>query len=1102
MKPAIFIALALSFAQITASAEDITTTIRQGFANPPRDSRPRVWWHWMNGNITKDGIRKDIEWMDRAGVGGFHVFDAGLETPQIVERRLPYMTPEWKDAFNYALDMAVAHDMEVTIASSPGWSVTGGPWVSLDDAMKTLNWKEIIVKGGKRFHGPLPEGNKVCGKYLTHHMYQDNDNPERYNYYRDIAVVAVKLPDAEKSMDEMGAVLSTSDEADASILLDGDLMKPLVVNAAPGTCAWVQIEFPKPQTIKAFSTYVPDNNTPRYDIAFESSADGINFTGVKGGIPDTVMPFITCDVPATTARYFRFRRLTKGCPLDYTELRLHAVTRVNVCEEKAGFFTSGSIRDFYPTPASTDPIPVSDVIDITSCFKDGILDWKAPAGRWKVFRFGYNLRGKHNAPASPEATGLEVDKFDREAVRRYYTNYFAMYNEASKGRIGSAISHLMIDSFEAGCQTWTAKMPEEFESRRGYSLITWLPTLTGEIIGSSEQTERFLFDWRETLGNLMAQNHYDAAGEITREYGMKRHTESHEVGRAYEVDGMDVKRYADIPMSAFWMEKFYSSYDVCEADIRESASVAHLYGQQFAAAESFTASGFTTSPFRGQNGWAFYPANLKPAADAAMASGLTRFVIHCSTHQPVDDKIPGLGLGRYGQWFHRHETWAEEARPWTDYLSRSTWMLRQGRFAADIAYYYGETTNITCRFKVDRPYVPEGYNFDFVNKTALLNDLRIDGNELVAPSGARYKVLMLDNYVQYMSLDVMRRLCEIVDAGVLVAGEEPLYLCNLKGNESEFRDIIRHIWHSGLGNVCSFGNLRKRMAERGILPAVSFSNPDCADIRFVQRHLDGGVELFWVTNISPEARDVDFYFNVCGRKPVILHADTGVIEDAPYRFENGKTIVPVRFSRDDAQFILFAEPTDITSFSVPAERAVSTEEITEPWTVTFQPGRGAPDKIELRKLGSFTEMNNAGICYFAGTATYSTTFNFDISSSPGGVSCHSGTTKTATSRETQQKVKLDLGEVCNMARVRVNGKDLGLVWKEPFTVDITDVVKNGENTVEIEVTNSWANRLIGDLQPGVEKPHTYVAVTHYTASSPLRESGLIGPVKLIKYNID
>ena len=1076
----VLIAFAAAF-QLPAE-NDVTAALQEGFANPPRDARPRVWWHWMNGNITRDGIRKDIEWMDRAGVGGFHVFDAGLQTPQIVEKRLAYMTPEWKDAFNYALDLAVEHDMEVTIASSPGWSVTGGPWVSREDAMKTLNWREITVRGGRRYRGPLPDGYEVCGKYLNHHLY--SDDPHRYDFYRDIAVLAVKLPDDDLSMEEMGAVITTSGGDDASILHDSDILAPCKVNPGTDGYASIQIEFPEPRTICAYTTYSPDDFNTRPVVLFECSDDGIVFRPVGSsliGKPRTpyTVPYLTLDVDPTEARYFRFRESVPGRMLEMTEIQLHAVTRVNASHEKAGFFTFEGTCEYYRTPATDDAVSTGDVIDITDRFKDGILDWKVPAGRWKIFRFGYNLRGKHNTPASPEATGLEVDKLDREAVRRYYRKYLEMYDDASGGRLGTALTHLMIDSFEAGSQTWTPRMREEFAARRGYDLLPWMPALTGMVIGSSDQTEQFLEDWRLTLGELMAQNHYDSVDEILKEYGMKRHTESHEAGRAYVVDGMDVKRNADIPMSAFWMTYPYASYENSDADIRESASVCHIYGQELCAAESFTVHGGRPGNDGLLSGWSYYPARLKPAADAAMADGLTRFVIHCSTHQPVDDKVPGLGLGPYGQWFHRHETWAEEARPWTDYLARSTWMLRQGRYAAEIAYLYGENTNITARFHHDIPFIPEGYSYDFVNRTALLEALRIEGNELVAPSGVRYRALIIDAEVESMSVELLRCIDRIADAGILIAGSEPQYRAGLGGSGNEFVSLVRSIWHSGRRNVCSLGFMKEKLRQAGICPSVVFANPDGADIRFVHRRLDDGAELFWVANIAPEGRTVEFSFDVTGRKPLVFHAETGLTEEVSYRMEGGRTVVPLQFVRDDAQFVVFAEKTDVDGFCAEKPRIASETELTGSWSVSFQSGRGAPENAVFGHLSSYTEIDEPGIKYFSGKAVFGK--SIELHPAFGG------------------RVVLDLGKVCHMARVYVNGEDMGLVWKEPYALDITAAVREGANDLRVEVINSWANRLIGDLQPGVTAPVTYVAVKHFDKNSSLRESGLLGPVRVMEF---
>ena len=1078
LKSTIFIICLAAMCQ-SVSAQDC---LMRNFQDPPRDSRPQVWWHWMNGNITRDGIRKDIEWMDRAGVGGFHCFDAGLDTPQIVERRLTFMTPEWKAAFGYALDLAEEYDMEVAIASSPGWSATGGPWVKKEDSMKTLNWRDTTVLGGRRLKITLPEGNRICGKYLTHHIFYERNRGN--DFYKDIAVIAVRLPEEDKAMSEMGAVLSVSGGSDPSVLTDRDINRICKATPDDSGYAWIRCDFPAPQTVKALSVFAPDDNRLRNDVVLERSDDGLIWTAVCTRFPESKAPYQTLDVPESKAAHYRIRSLTPGKALDLTELYFHGVTKVDLGTEKAGFFTSDAVLEEHLTPQTADAVAEGDIINITDRFKDGILDWKAPAGRWKIYRFGYNLRGRFNNPASPEATGLEVDKFDSVAVAKYYRDYFALYNDASSGRVGKVLSHLMIDSFEAGCQTWTGRMAEEFLSRRGYDLLPWLPALTGQVLVSAAATERFLDDWRTTQKELYADMHYRSVDKLMKEYGITRYTESIETSRGCMMDGIEIESSGEIPMGAFWMlDEGYSSYPNTEADIHEAASAAHIYGKSIVAAESFTAHGSVFNA-TGQNGWAFYPANLKPAADAALASGLTRFVIHCSTHQPTDDKVPGLGLGPYGQWFHRLETWAEEARPWTDYLARSCYMLRQGSFVADIAYYYGESTNVTARFYKDRPQIPLGYSYDFLNRKALVEDTRIVGTELEAPSGARYKVLMLDDRMGCMSVRTLRRIKQLSDAGMLICGPEPERRYGSDGDDVEFEDLIKDIWHTGRQNVCPFGDIKAKLRQHGIKPALSYANPDCADIRFVHRRLDDGTELFWIANIEPQPRSLEVQFNVSGPDPVILHADTGKAERAQFRREGGVTIVTLDFSRDDAQFVLFGINPDESSLT-PSRRHTrdcSGIVLDGPWNVSFQPGRGAPDSTVLDTLALLNDSPVPGIRYFSGTAVYSHTF--DLSS-------------LSSLEQADWRVILDLGQVYNLAHVRLNGHDLGTVWKEPYEIDITEALQDGANTLEIEVTNTWHNRLIGDLQNGAEQI-TYTAVGFYNADSPLREAGLGGPVKLTR----
>ena len=1051
-------------------AQDYLTS---GFDNPPAANRPRVWWHWMNGNITKEGIRKDLLWMEGAGIVGFHNFDAGMDVPQVVEKRLPYMTPEWKDAFSYMLDLADSLGMEVSIASSPGWSCTGGPWVKKENAMKKLVWTVEEVTGGWN-RTALPVPPEVCGFYLDIPMYAGD--PHRYDFYEDIAVIAVKVPERDLTMQQMGVTVAASDGTSPWGLCDGSLAATCSVAPDRNGYAWVLYQFPEPQEIRSFTCAWSAGEKNRFGRVLEYSDDGIHYTTVIDSLPLTNTPVKTFDFAPVRARYFRFRSTVKDQNLDYSELELSAVTRVSMTAEKSGFYASAAIVDNYPTPPADDA--AAEVLDLTDKCHDGCLEWTAPEGRWRIYRFGYNLTGKQNGPASPEAVGLEVDKFDSAAVQDYYRTYLEMYRDASGDRLGSVIKYIMIDSYEAKCQTWCRDMEEQFKARRGYDLRPWLPALAGVVLQSSERTERFLADWRLTLSELLTERHYDSVDAVLKEYGMGRHTESHGYKRTFVSDGMDLKRHADIPMSEFWVRSDCHSSDfISEADIRESSSVCHIYGQKVCATESFTADGPKMwSPLK--RAWSHHPGSLKPVADGAMASGVNRFIIHTSVHQPIDTVGPGMGLGNHGLWFTRHETWAGEAREWTDYLARSTFMLSQGEYVADIAYYFGETTNVQGRFMAERPYIPRGYAYDFVNRTALLEALDPhDGILEAVATGMQYRVLVIDNEAWYMSLEVLRRIRDVAEAGVLIVGEEPVTYTNCNGDSSEFISLVQDIWHSGRPNVVSFEDMVPTMLERGTVRDVDIPEMDSADIRYIHRRIPDG-EMYWIANLTPEYRTLEASFHVSGLKPQIWHADTGVIEDASYRIEGDRTTVRLDMTPDDSQFIVFrGQATELSDWKEPRQLSAFAV-IDGPWKVTFQQERGAPESSVMYTLSSLSDSAIPGIRYFSGTATYTNAFHLD--SRPHG------------------RVVLDLGKVADMARVLINGKDVGLAWKEPYRLDVTDALRKGENTVEVRVTNTWVNRTVGDEQQDCPRRITFVPYHEYSASDPLLPSGLLGPVRLLK----
>jgi hypothetical protein len=1082
---------AAGVAQITPGA------LERSFQNPPDSAKPRVWWHWMNGNITQDGIRKDLEWMKRTGIGGFQNFDAALETPQIVERRLVYMTPEWKDAFRYTATLADQLGLEMAIAGSPGWSESGGPWVPPAQAMKKLVWSETRVAGGRPFTGVIPKPPVTTGPFQNVPRHSETPvagHAAPPEFYADIAVVAYRAASGDVALAQLAPkVNSSGGQFDLASLTDGDLVKAAALPAAPDGKAWIQFEFAAPRMIRAFTVATKEPRNPWRPVdetggaKLEASDDGRDFRAIATAPSGGALQHTVAFAPVT-ARFFRvvFPLDSEAHPsasYEVAELVLHTGARVHRFEEKAGF---GTLRDLYvqPTPAvaPADAISKAGVIDLTNKLRpDGTLDWTPPAGDWIVTRLGYSLTGAQNAPASPEATGLEVDKLNRSYVKAYVDNYLGQYQATVGPLMGKrGLQYVVTDSWEAGLQNWTDEMIPEFTRRRGYDPRPWLPVLAGAVVESAGASDCFLWDLRQTIGEMTAEYHYEQIGASLHERGMGRYSESQESHRIFIGDGMDVKRNAEVPMSAMWTPvRGAKSEDYhYTSDIRESASVAHIYGQNLVAAESLTAIG---------TAWTWSPETLKPTADKELAAGLNRFVIHTSVHQPVDDKIPGLGLGPFGQWFTRHETWAGQARPWVEYLTRSSFLLQQGKFAADVAYFYGEDSNITILFDEHGPDVPAGYNFDYVSADALLHRLSVSGGNVTTPSGMRYRVLALDPRCEHMSLPVLRKIRDLVNQGAVVVGPKPAGTPSLADNATEFASIAGQLWPSssgvqalGKGRVYAGQSIAQVLAALKAAPDFEYTKPQSdTELLFVHRTLPEG-EFYWVDHRNARAETVEASFRVEGKAAELWYPQTGAVKPASYRISGGRTTVPLNLDPYEAVFVVFRQPaaSPARTIPVPVESPAATVE--GPWTVRFQPDRGAPAELKLAKLEPWNENSDPGVKYFSGSGTYTTT----VEASPAWF-------------KQGARLWLDLGDVKNLAEVTVNGKPLGIVWKTPFRVDATGALRPGANTVEVKVTNLWVNRLIGDAQPNAPRKYTYTTEAFYQADSPLLPSGLLGPVRVV-----
>ena len=1118
--PALFLAGAWSL-----PAQPAADALRSGFQNPPQSAKPRVWWHWMNGNITKEGIRLDLEWMKRNGIGGFQNFDAALNTPQVVEKRLVYMTPEWKDAFRFTAELAEKLGLEMAIAGSPGWSESGGPWVPPAQAMKKFVWSETRVEGGKPFTGKLAHPPTETGAYqnMTGGRAGFGAAAEAKPpapWYADAAVVAFRTPDNDVPLAGLRPkVTASGGDFSLAALTDGDVAKATLLPAAKvGEKSWIQFEFDRPQTIRGLTMITAGGGrmfgrqAGDSGQALEASDDGQRFR-VVAPIPAGARTLAFAPV---TAKYFRLTVLTRPAPqmpagfgganrgpqapagTQIAELMLHTAMPVHRVQDKAAFSAATNIYAMAtPAAAPGDVIGKGDVIDLTAKMRpDGSLDWTPPAGRWTVLRLGYSLLGITNHPASPEATGLEVDKLSRTAVKAYFDNYLNQYQEATGGLMGKrGLQYVVTDSWEAGTQNWTDNLPAEFAKRRGYDMKPWLPALVGHIVDSAEASDRFLWDFRKTIGELTVENHYDQLTTLLKARSMGRYTESHENGRAFIADGMDVKRTADVPMSAMWTGRGGQGGEPASynADIRESASVAHIYGQNLVAAESLTA---------GSGAYTFSPETLKPTADAEMAMGLNRFVIHTSVHQPVTEKRPGLSLGPFGQWFTRLETWAEYAKDWTTYLARSCYMLQQGQFVADVIYYYGEDSNITALFggvtagipgssavtHLNLADVPAGYDYDFASSDVVLNRLAVANGRLTTPSGMSYRVLAIDANARQMPLAVLKKIRALVQAGAVVVGQKPTGSPSLGDDQVEFRKIADALWGEGhgeravgQGKVFAGMKTAEALAALKIAPDFEYSKPaPDTFLLSVHRRIAGG-EIYWVNNRKNRAESVDVTFRVAGKAPEIWRPITGRIEPASYRTSGGRTTVPLNLDPYDAVFVVFRGAAAAPSRTLPPKVETRLAAVEGPWEVRFQPDRGAPDQITLDKLGSWHESGDAGVKYFSGTAAYSKTLQAPAAWFQPGA-----------------QLWLDLGDVKNIAEVIVNGKPLGVVWKTPFRVELSGALKPGGNRLEVKVTNLWVNRIVGDQQPGAARKYTFTSQQFYRADSPLLPSGLLGPVEVVR----
>lgn len=1093
MKRAYIVFAALMCLPFVAFAQD---ELFKGFQNPPATAKPRTWWHWTNGNVTEAGITKDLEWMKRVGIGGFQLADVAAGGGQTVEKKIQFGSPEWYHAVQHTAQEAKRLGLEMGIFSSPGWSLAGGPWVKPDQGMKRLVWSETRAHGPVRFSEKLPQPPSNEGPVRDLRVSTAGGT----GFYRDSVVVAYRTPAEEQRMQALQPKATTNNgPVDASPLLD-DSLNTFVNIVAPkdGSPAWLQYEFQQPYAARALTlgcrSRIPvgrilasDDGVSWQTIAVTPGPQGYHGAAVR-----------TFAFPVVTARFFRIQfdgaGLTPAAVIHggdavpapqytITEAILYSGARVHRWEDKGAF---GSLMDRYdlvPTPAAAAAAEIAepDVIDLTGKLgPDGTLHWEVPAGEWTILRFGYALTGAKNRPATAAGSGYEVDKLSSVEVRGYFHGYMDSIREKLGPEGSRTLSHMMMDSWEAGLQNWTPAMIAEFTRRRGYNPVPYMPVLAGRVVGSAETSDRFLWDFRRTLADMFASEFYGTMNQELNKAGMHAYAEASGVALEVPEDTLLNKSKVDIPMAEFWVHALHpeSMYFV---DVRGAASAAHTYGKPIIAAEAFTGGGYES------------PYTLKKVADYWLAQGVNRFVFHTSAQQPLDTKPGNTMVGTH---INRNITWAGQAKPFMDYIGRLSYMMQQGVPAADVAYLLPEGAPSTMPFWGSglQPAPPDGFDYDYIDTDLLLHHASVKDGHIVLDSGAKYRVLALPPTTQ-MTPEVAHKLHDLVAAGAAIVGPRPLTSPSLSHGASADADLKlladdlwgdvdgvtnnRHRW--GKGVVYAGLSMNEVMARLNVPADFASSGALAAAPVWAHRRL-AGRDVYYVANQTDTAVKLGVRLRASGKSVELWRPMTGerLAADAVVGKESTSLSLPLA-EREAVFVVVSANASSLKPHTVTHEKAVAN--LSGPWSARFS-GPGAPSAVTFSTLRSWTTSNDPALKYFSGTATYSTTL-----------------TVQPSWLRPQARLLLDLGEVRDLAEVRINGKRVGVVWAPPYRIDVTDALKQGANRLEIAVTNEFTNRLIGDKQLPEQKrvlgPASDIRMMFGGPQEPL-PSGLLGKVTLVR----
>ena len=1050
------------------------SSLREQFITPPAEAKPWTFWYWMFGAVSKEGIKADLEAMKEIGLGGTYLMTIkGTAEGPGYKNAVAQLSPEWWEMVRYSMEQADRLNLKLGMHISDGFALAGGLWITPKESMQKVVWSDTIVPGGKTTI-KLAEPGSFQG------------------YYEDIAVYALPVKTGNALLPgnqiEYPAISSNNREDSVPFFVLDKVFR------SESPC-WIQYHYLKPFTLRSIEVFPSGNNFQAQRLCVMASDDGLTFRLVKQLVParqgwqNTDSNF-TYAVPVTTARYFRMTWDPKGSEpgsedldaakwkptLKIKQITLSSTPRINQWEGKAGLVWRLADKTTPDEIAKDDCAGKGEVLNLTSFMRNGLLTVKLPKGNWRILRMGHTSTGHTNATGGA-GKGLECDKFSESSVQKQFDNWFG----AAFAKTDSALAHrvlkfMHIDSWECGSQNWSDNFPTEFKARRGYDLMPYLPLLAGYPIESVETSEKVLKDVRTTISDLVSDVFFKVMEKNAKAYGCETSAEC--VAPTFVSDGMLHFKEIDRPMGEFWLRS--PTHDKPN-DMLDAISGAHIYGKNIIQSESFTQLRIN---------WDEHPAMLKPILDRNFALGINKVFFHIFVHNPYIDRAPGMTLDGIGHYFQRDQTWWHQGKAWIDYVQRCQALLQYGHPVTDIAVFSGEeiprrailpdrlVPSLPGIFGIDRVesentrlknegqplrVMPagvshsanmadpdkwinplHGYAYDSFNKDALLRLAVAKDGKTVLPGGAAYKVLVLPlahpmnpGNAPY-SAEVQAKIAALKKAGVIIP--------DLPYKQTDFS---------------AYGLERDVIVPDGI----------------AWTHRSGtDADIYFISNQEDKERSIEISMRVHGKLPELWNPVTGTIS-APieWKSETGRTTLKVNLAPYESTFVVFSKPVSETNSSEKQTISVSIPfETKGKWVVTFP---AINKTISRDSLFDWSKDPDNMIKYYSGTATYRTTFLWKGSSQ-------------------QKQVYLQLGKVAVMATVRINGTACGTAWTAPYQVEIGKTLKNGINTLEIEVVNTWANAINGSDKGIPPFPGIWTNAKYRLSEDVLLQAGLIGPLSI------